>query len=179
MKKKLSEFVFKSNLNRFVAWVLSYILCFGAVILLFCPINFISTGRMTEQEKLLEIRKLELERKIEKQHQLSSDGKSDSQERIEGNVDQKIGNDKSVPSVKVSYRRMEVWELLLTCMGYALFALPGAIFIYGKEMKRIWQANSFIVVAGVLFFVSVFFGLVYGGVIIGIELPERIYIDNK
>lgn len=177
MKKKLSEFVFKSNLNRFVAWVVSYILCFGAVILLFCPINFISTGRMTEQEKLLEIRKLELERKIEKQHQLSSDGKSDSQERIEGNVDQKIGNYKSVPSVKVSYRRMEVWELLLTCMGYALFALPGAIFIYGKEMKRLWQANSFIVVAGVLFFVSVFFGLVYGGVIFDTKVPSKFSIE--
>lgn len=134
---------------------------------------------MTEQEKLLERRKLDLERKIEKQHQLSSDGKSDSEGGIEGNVDQKIGNYKSVPSVKVSYRRMEVWEMLLTCMGFALFALPGTILIYGKEMKRLWQTNSFIVVAGVLFFVSVFFGLVYGGVIIGIELPERIYIDNK
>lgn len=179
MKKKLSEFVFKSNLNRFVAWVLSYILCFGAIILLFCPINFTSTGRMTEQEKMLEIRKLELESKIEKQNQLRSDGKSDSQERIEGPVYQKISNDKSIPPVKVSYRRMEVWELLLTCMGYALFALPGTILIYGKEMKRLWQTNSFIVVAGVLFFGSVFFGLVYGGVIIGIELPERIYIENK
>ena len=177
MKKNLSEFVFKSNLNRFVAWVLSYILCFGAVILLFCPFNFMSTGRMTEQEKLLEIRKLELERKIEKQRQYSPDRKSDSEERIEGHVDQKIGNDKSVPSVKVSYRRMEVWELLLTCMGYALFALPGTILIYGKEMKRLWQTNSFIVVAGVLFFVSVFFGLVYGGVIIDTKVPSKFSIE--
>ena len=177
MKKKLSEFVFKSNLNRFVAWVVSYILCFGAVILLFCPINFISTGRMTEQEKLLEIKKLELERKIEKQHQISSDGKSDSQERIEGNVEKKIAKNNSVPPVKVSYRRMEVWELLLTCMGYALFALPGTILIYGKEMKRLWQTNSFIVVAGVLFFVSVFFGLVYGGVIFGTKVPSKFSIE--
>ncbi|HMO19362.1 MAG TPA: hypothetical protein PKC98_00170 [Candidatus Melainabacteria bacterium] len=138
-----------------------------------------STGRMTEQETLLEIKKLELERKIEQQRQLSPDCKSDSEEEIEGHVVQKIANNNSVPSVKVSYRRMQVWELLLTCMAYALFALPGTIFIYGIDLKRLWQANSFIVVAGVLFFASVFFGLVYGGVIFNTKVPERIYIDNK
>lgn len=120
---KLKERIFHSSKNKFVTWILIYLAFSSMTSLAFC--DFMITGKMTEREAELELKKQELEAK------LYSKGIS-KQDHIE-ELAQSIESKKHFG--KQSQRNI-LFELFTIVAVLTIWAVPGTIFIYSKEINR-------------------------------------------